>query len=165
MRSVPMQFVLILISVLALVGVLAQVFGAGPGAAAPLPAMFGEKLTFEQALERSRLESKPIFAVFSATWCGPCQSYKRGGLADPRVNEFVKKHMIPAYVDTDEQPKAARDCGVSGIPLTTALDGGKVVKRGLGALTGDELYLWLQQFRPPAAEPAAPPAKEPSAGE
>lgn len=129
----------------------------GAGKKDALPLMFAEKLTYEQASERSRDENKPIFAVFSATWCGPCQSYKKGALSDTRVEKIVREGYIPAYIDVDEQRSAARKFQVSGIPVTMVIKGGEREHGAIGRLSADELLKFLDEAGKKLA-PAAPKA-------
>lgn len=109
------------------------------------PRIFEEGLTYEQATERATREKKPVFAVFSATWCGPCQVYKKGALSDPRVEAFVKEKMIPAYIDVDEQRAAAEKFSVSSIPATAVIKNGERVQGSIGLLSADELLKFLDE--------------------
>lgn len=131
-----------------LLGLLLLVWATlGGGAKAATPKMFDEGLTFEQASERSLKEGKPIFAVFSATWCGPCQAFKRGALSDPRAEKFVKENFIPAYVDIDQQKSAARMFKVSSIPAIAVIKGTERLRGAIGLMDAEELLKFLDAAR------------------
>lgn len=134
-----------------LLGLLVLAWAAlGVGKAAT-PKMFDEALTFEQASERSLKEGKPIFAVFSATWCGPCQAFKRGALSDPKAEQFVKENFIPAYVDIDVQKAAARMFKVSSIPAMAVIRGAERIRGAIGLMNSDELMTFLEEAKKSAA--------------
>jgi thioredoxin-like negative regulator of GroEL len=119
--------------------------GGAKGGQAPMPRMFEEGLTYEQAAERSMKEGKPIFAVFSATWCRPCQQFKRGALSDPRVEKTVKEGFIPAYVDIDEQRSAAKKFKVSGVPAMAVIKGGERIRGAIGMLDAEVVLKFLEE--------------------
>lgn len=131
--------------------VVAWAASAGGGKGGPMPKMFEDGLTFEQASERSLNEGKPVFAVFSATWCGPCQAFKRGALSDPRAEKFVRENFIPAYVDVDEQKSAARMFKVSSIPAIAVIRGGERIRGGIGLMDIDALMKFLEEAKEQAA--------------
>ncbi|MBL8745164.1 MAG: thioredoxin family protein [Phycisphaerae bacterium] len=139
----PFRIVPLFVLLLGLL-VLAWAAFAGGGKAST-PRMFEEGLTFEQASERSFNEGKPVFAVFSATWCGPCQAFKKGALSDSRVEKFVKDNFIPAYVDVDEQKSAARMFKVSSIPAIAVIKGTERVRGAIGLMNADELIRFLEE--------------------
>lgn len=110
---------------------------------APTPSLFGESLTFDQAVARANAEGKYVFAVASASWCGPCQTYKRGALADERLASWVKTSAVPVLIDVDHSPDAARALSVRSIPLTVILKGEEQMVRHEGAIAPDDLMVML----------------------
>jgi thioredoxin-like negative regulator of GroEL len=100
-------------------------------------------------------EGKPVFAVFSATWCAPCQSFKRGALSDLRVEKAVKEGFIPAYVDIDEQKAAARMFKVSGVPAMAVIKGGERVRGAIGLMETEALLKFLDEAAKDAEASAA----------
>lgn len=111
----------------------------------PPPAMFEERLTFDQAMARGEAEGKPVFAVFSASWCPPCGTYKRGALSDARVAAAIRGRMIPVYVDVDQQRAAPSRFNVRSIPTTMVLKGDERVRGAIGALSADELLRLIDE--------------------
>lgn len=58
---------------------------------------------------------KPIFGVFSAEWCGPCQAMKRDVYPKAAVRETLEE-WIPVYVDSDKDPDAHQEYEVDAVP-------------------------------------------------
>jgi len=72
---------------------------------------------FEEALAASEEEGKPLIAIFSATWCPPCQTMKRNVYPSEDVQPFHDQ-FVWAYLDADVQANhpLMQRFGVSGIP-------------------------------------------------
>lgn len=146
------QSTLILATLIFIAGVsMSGLFGAGK---APTPALFSDQFTFEQAAERGVKEGKPVFAVFTASWCGPCQSYKRGALADPAVEKLVRASFIPVLVDVDQQRDVASKFQVSSIPQTAVIRGDQRIRGAIGQLDKDELSKFVRESAEAAGTPA-----------
>lgn len=83
---------------------------------------------------------KKVLLDFYADWCGPCR------MVAPVVDEIAKEH--PEYkigkVNVDEQPELASSFGVMSIPSIFVLEGGKVIKKALGARSKTELLEMLK---------------------
>lgn len=83
---------------------------------------------------------KKVLLDFYADWCGPCH------MVAPVVDEIAKEH--PEYkigkVNVDEQPELASSFGVMSIPSIFVLEGGKVIKKALGARSKTELLSMLE---------------------
>lgn len=111
---------------------------------APVPAVFSDDLTLDAAMQQSASTGLPVLAVATADWCGPCQAYKRGALADERVAGVIRRRTIPVYVNIDEDPDAAQRLGVSSIPATYLIADGQVVGSFNGNRSADALIGWLE---------------------
>ncbi len=116
------------------------IYQSGP---APEPAIFQAGLRLEEAMLRAKQEDKPVLVFASATWCGPCQSYKRAALVDPRVEEWVGANAIAVHVDVDEQAALAGSLGVQSIPVTMLIRNQREVGRLTGEQRAEELLAWL----------------------
>lgn len=68
-----------------------------------------------QALARAKTRGVPLIVDFGATWCGPCKEFAQTTLTDERVKEALRDHEF-LKVDIDEDPTAAKDFGVAGVP-------------------------------------------------
>lgn len=112
---------------------------------APVPEMFSEGLTLQQAIDKAAPNDGVVLAVVTADWCGPCQGYKKDGLADERVAQWIEEHGAPAYIDFDANRVIAEQLGVKSVPTTILLHEGKVVTGASGAMSGDRLLRFLDQ--------------------
>jgi len=108
-----------------------------------LPIMFDPTLTLNEAIERGRREGKPVLAVFSAVWCGPCQVYKRAALSEPEVDAWVHSNAVAVYVDGDKDPESVERFSVEGYPSTLIIVDGVEKSRAVGLMDKRELLEWL----------------------
>jgi thiol:disulfide interchange protein len=58
--------------------------------------------TWKEALDKSKLENKPIFLDIYASWCGPCKTLKRNTFSDEKVGSFFNEHFINVAVDGEQ---------------------------------------------------------------
>lgn len=131
--------IVIVVGLLVLVG--AQVMRSRP---AETPVAFGEGLRLQEAVTRADQEGRVVVAVASATWCGPCQSYKRGALSAPEVTAWLDEHAVAVYVDVDKHPEEASLLGVRGVPATYVIRGGELVDSRVGLMQARGLLQWLE---------------------
>jgi thioredoxin 1 len=66
---------------------------------------------------------------FSATWCGPCQTFK------PTMKELVSEGYNIEFVDVDEQGDLATEFNIRSVPTTVIMENGQEVERLIGAQT------------------------------
>lgn len=72
----------------------------------------------------------PVLVDFYADWCGPCK------VTAPMLDELAHRHqgeLLVLKVDTDRFPELARQHAVKGIPTLFLFDGGREVRRHVGA--------------------------------
>lgn len=55
--------------------------------------------SYDQAIGYSRVSNKPILLFFTASWCGPCNSYKRLFSEENEVSEYLKSHYVLILCD------------------------------------------------------------------
>ncbi len=118
------------------------------GRAAPVPDAFVDDVSLARAVEQSRRSGKPVFAVFTADWCGPCQAYKRGSLASDAVAEALRTRAIPVYVNVDtdrEDLETLERLGrtIRGVPTTVVIHDGEVREYVVGALHAEDVLAML----------------------
>ncbi|MEO1129942.1 MAG: thioredoxin family protein [Planctomycetota bacterium] len=127
------------------------------GNVAPTPPLFADGFTLTQAIAKAQGTDRPVIAVASANWCGPCQTYKRTALSDPRVTDWVGANAVPVYIDvSDGIPAEAVPLNIQPIPATFVLRDGEVVASFAGALPADDLLGWLETQATPRAANVAP---------
>jgi thiol:disulfide interchange protein len=95
--------------------------------------------TYEAAYKQAFLKKKPLLVMLTATWCGPCQSYKSEVLEPmDRANEF--DGFVFVKLDYDQNKEVAsrimEQTGNNRLPqLVTYFHDGTEWKR-------DQLFYW-----------------------
>lgn len=79
--------------------------------------------SMRKVLSLQKETGKPAIVIFSASWCGPCQTMKKNIYPSDAVKPYHDK-FIWAYLDTDDQTnkKASEKYSVNGIPHIEFLD-------------------------------------------
>ncbi len=97
-----------------------------------------QHMTFNEMLQ----SNKPVLVDFTATWCGPCKM-----MAPILVD--VKKEIGDAVsiikVDVDNNPQAAREYNIQGVPTLILFKQGKQIWRQSGVVPKKELVQLLQK--------------------
>ena len=65
---------------------------------------------------------------FSATWCGPCKSFK------PVINEIASEGYSVQFIDIDQSPNTATQYNVMSVPTVIIEENGSEVDRFVGAI-------------------------------
>ena len=102
------------------------------------------------AAQDASSESKPILAVFGASWCPPCRAMKRQVWPDAEVSRLVESQYVPLYVDVDDHSQSAvvDRYQIHGIPAVLILDSeGRVLRQGY-SMTKAETLEFLQSALP-----------------
>lgn len=73
----------------------------------------------------------PVLVEFYADWCGPCKAV--GPVVEALADEVSGKARV-VRINVDDQPDAARENGVRGIPTFIAYKGGRETAREVGAI-------------------------------
>ncbi len=99
--------------------------------APPVPVDPGWTSDLLKAVARGKKEHRLVLVDFNATWCGPCQMYRRDVFPTAAFKKAAK-NVILVSVDVDRQPGIAQRCGVGSIPDIRLIANGKAV----GGLVG-----------------------------
>ena len=70
---------------------------------------------------------------FSATWCGPCKSFK------PVMNEIAGEGYSVQFIDIDQSKDLAARYNVRSVPTTVIEDNGMEVDRFVGAISKQQV--------------------------
>ena len=65
---------------------------------------------------------------FSATWCGPCKSFK------PVMNEIASEGYSVQFIDIDQSPNTATQYSVMSVPTVIIEENGSEVDRFVGSM-------------------------------
>lgn len=97
--------------------------------------------TFEaEVLARS--QELPVVLDFWAAWCAPCRML--GPVLEKLAVEYDGSFML-VKADTEQNPTAAAQFGVEGIPAVYAVVDGKIANAFNGAMPEADLREWLDQ--------------------
>lgn len=131
---------------LVLFGIGAGGFAAGGSAGAPSGTWAS---SFEEARARSAESGKPVLAVFSASWCPPCQQMKRNIYPLREVDDELYFNWVPVYIDVDDYGPLAQRYGVRGVPTFVMIgsDGEVFDRFSGGTRTGDDFIRRINQRR------------------
>lgn len=93
------------------------------------------KGTFQEALEKAKIENKPIFLDIYATWCGPCKMLKKHTFSDKEVGTYYNANFINIAIDgeTKEGRELVNLYQVRSYPTLLIIDNsGKQLTRQVG---------------------------------
>ncbi|MBB5954910.1 thioredoxin 1 [Saccharothrix tamanrassetensis] len=81
-----------------------------------------------------------VLVEFTASWCPPCR------MIEPVLAELDRElgSVRFAKIDTDANPRTARDLGVMGMPTLQLYQDGTLVAQIVGARPKQQLLAWLE---------------------
>lgn len=93
-----------------------------------------------QALSAAKKSGKPVIMVFSAAWCGPCQTMKKDVYPSEAVKAFHDK-FVWVYLDIDDakNEEISNKFSVNSIPHIEFLNAeGKEIDKQVGSNSAKE---------------------------
>jgi thiol-disulfide isomerase/thioredoxin len=97
----------------------------------------------DEALRRARAQNKPVYAHFTAVWCGPCRRLEAEVYANARFRAYGGR-MILLKIDVDQQPSIARRYQVEAMPTQMLLtSAGAVITKTVGYGGPEPFYRFL----------------------
>ncbi len=100
--------------------------------------------SWQQALEESKKQNKPIFVDAYAVWCGPCRWMSKNVFTQEDVGKFYNENFVNYKFDMEkgEGPVFARKYQVTAYPTLFYMDSEGVVRyRILGGRGPDDFIL------------------------
>lgn len=92
--------------------------------------------TFEEALQKAKVEKKDVFVDFYTEWCGPCKVMSQKVFTDPEVGDYFNKHFVSYKLNAEApgQAEVAKKYGVEAFPTMIFMNvKGEVLRTVLGA--------------------------------
>ena len=81
-----------------------------------------------------------VLVEFTAAWCPPCR------MIEPVLAELDRELPAVSFakIDTDANPRTARDLGVMGMPTLQLYRDGSLVAQLVGARPKAQLLKWME---------------------
>jgi thioredoxin len=93
---------------------------------------------------------RPVLAVFSAQWCGPCKHYTP---VVEKLADDLEGALTVAKIDIDRAPEIASRYGVRMAPTTLLFRDGQVVAQHAGTMREPALRQFIDSA--PGCRPSA----------
>ncbi|WIO73978.1 thioredoxin family protein [Porticoccaceae bacterium LTM1] len=98
--------------------------------------------SFDEALEKAKVENKLVFIDAYTTWCGPCRMMALNIFPLKEVGDFYNANFINLKLDTENEdqngPELSERYGVEVLPTYFYLDpNGKVLHKATGFIEAD----------------------------
>lgn len=94
----------------------------------------------DAAIAEAQKTNKPIFAVFSASWCPACQQLESETFVDDKVKQKLDQNYVAVKIDVDTNPELSSKYGIYSIPALIFMNSnGTETKRLEGYRSPDQL--------------------------
>ncbi|PKL67299.1 MAG: thioredoxin family protein [Methanobacteriales archaeon HGW-Methanobacteriales-1] len=94
----------------------------------------------DATISEAQKTNKPIFAVFSASWCPACQQLESETLVDNEVKQKLAQNYVAVKIDLDTNPELSSKYGIYGIPAIIFMNSnGEETKRIEGYVSHEQL--------------------------
>ncbi|MBW5390176.1 protein-disulfide reductase DsbD family protein [Brachyspira hampsonii] len=82
-------------------------------------------ISYNEALELSKQNNKPILIDFSAVWCANCYELKEKVFINEELKKFIDDNMIFTEVDVDKYKNISDEYNVKWLPWIIVIDSDK----------------------------------------
>ncbi|WIH88488.1 protein-disulfide reductase DsbD family protein [Brachyspira pilosicoli] len=82
-------------------------------------------VTYNEALELSKQNNKPILIDFSAVWCANCYELKEKVFVNEELKKFIDDNLIFTEVDVDKYKNISDEYNVKWLPWIIVIDSDK----------------------------------------
>ncbi|WP_297205273.1 cytochrome c biogenesis protein CcdA [uncultured Brachyspira sp.] len=82
-------------------------------------------ITYNEALELSKQNNKPILIDFSAVWCANCYELKEKVFVNEELKKFIDDNLIFTEVDVDKYKNISDEYNVKWLPWIIVIDSNK----------------------------------------
>ena len=82
-------------------------------------------ITYNEALELSKQNNKPILIDFSAVWCANCYELKEKVFVNEELKKFIDDNLIFTEVDVDKYKNISDEYNVKWLPWIILIDSDK----------------------------------------
>lgn len=107
---------------------------------------------FAEARKQSEETGKPLVAMFSTSWCGPCKMMIARVFPTAQAKEALES-FVPVYVDSEKHRDLAGKYEIRAFPTFVCLEpGGKEAARHVGAGNVEKFAELLADFSVAVAE-------------
>ena len=99
------------------------------------------------AAHRASTKGAAVLVDVWAPWCGPCQAMAPNFAAAAKILEPDVRLL---KLNSEADPEAAAELGVSGIPALLLFRGGPTIARASGLMSAQQIVAWTRQALAPA---------------
>ncbi len=123
------------------------VSGAVSGAAWAADLPEGWHQDWKVATDEASENERPLFVVFSATWCGPCQAMVKNIYPQQPVRDKLES-WVPVYIDVDKNKEIAAKYRVNQLPTLVYLNPDTTeINRTVGAVSSARKMIELLETK------------------
>lgn len=105
--------------------------------------------SFASVRQSAKINNRPYFAYFTASWCMPCRQMDETTWKDPHLARYIDSHYYAAKIDVEDFDGYAFADQYKVIAFPTILlfaPDGSFLKRIEGSVSGSKLKSYLQEY-------------------